>query len=95
MTNFVQMLILSQAIMSLQSACIARLATPQTMGTAMGLMMGFIALFALFGTPISGQLVGQYGFLALSMFSGAALVAGSALIALSRSIQDRKLLAVV
>ncbi|KAI4835305.1 MFS monocarboxylate transporter, partial [Aureobasidium sp. EXF-8845] len=34
----------SGAIMSLQSACIARLATPQTMGTAMGMTMGFVAL---------------------------------------------------
>lgn len=80
--------------MSLQSACIARLATPQTMGTAMGITMGFIALFALFGTPISGQLVGQYGWLPLSMFSGATLIAGSALIACSRFIQNRKLFVV-
>jgi predicted MFS family arabinose efflux permease len=81
--------------MSLQTACIARLATPQTMGTAMGLAMGSIALMALFGAPISGQLIGQYGYPALSMFSGAALVAGSVLIACSRFIQDRRLFAVV
>jgi ABC-type Fe3+-siderophore transport system permease subunit len=81
--------------MSLQSACIARLATPQTMGTAMGMTMGFVALTTLFGTPISGKLVGQHGFLALSMFSGAALVVGSALIACSRFVQNRRLFAVV
>lgn len=93
--NYMRTLTPDQAIMSLQSACIARLATPQTMGTAMGITMGFIALFALFGTPISGQLVGQYGWLALSMFSGATLIAGSVLIACSRFFQDRKPFAVV
>ncbi|KAG9528068.1 MFS monocarboxylate transporter [Aureobasidium sp. EXF-12298] len=85
----------SGAIMSLQTACVSRLATPQTMGTAMGLAMGSIALMALFGTPISGQLVGQYSYLALSMFAGATLVAGSVLIACARFIQDRRLFAVV
>lgn len=35
---------------------------------------------ALFGTPISGQLVGSYGYLALSMYTGATLVSGSLLI---------------
>ncbi|KAK6004693.1 hypothetical protein QM012_008555 [Aureobasidium pullulans] len=85
----------SGAIMSLQTACISRLATPQTMGTCMGLAMGSIALMALFGTPISGQLVGQYSYLALSMFAGATLVAGSVLIACARFVQDRKLFAVV
>ncbi|KAH0170532.1 MFS general substrate transporter, partial [Aureobasidium melanogenum] len=85
----------SGAIMSLQTACVSRLATPQTMGTAMGLAMGSIALMALFGTPISGQLVGQYSYLELSMFAGATLVAGSVLIACARFIQDRRLFAVV
>ncbi|KAI4722990.1 MFS monocarboxylate transporter [Aureobasidium sp. EXF-10727] len=85
----------SGAIMSLQTACVARLATPQTMGTAMGLAMGSIALMALFGAPISGQLVGQYGYLALSIFSGAALVAGAVLIACARFVLDKRLIAVV
>ncbi|KAH0278586.1 MFS general substrate transporter, partial [Aureobasidium melanogenum] len=85
----------SGAIMSLQTACVSRLATPQTMGTAMGLAMGSIALMALFGTPISGQLVGQYSYLVLSMFAGATLVAGSVLIACARFFQDRRLFAVV
>lgn len=35
---------------------------------------------ALFGTPISGQLVGSYGYLALSMYAGASLVVGALLI---------------
>ncbi|THY20214.1 MFS monocarboxylate transporter [Aureobasidium pullulans] len=85
----------SGAIMSLQTACISRLATPETMGTAMGMAMGSIALMALFGTPISGQLVGQHGYLALSMFAGATLVVGSALIACARLVQDKRLFAVV
>lgn len=81
--------------MSLQTACVSRLATPQTMGTAMGLAMGSIALMALFGAPISGRLIGQYGYLALSMFSGATLVVGSVLIACARFVQERRILAAV
>ncbi|KAI5196800.1 MFS monocarboxylate transporter [Aureobasidium subglaciale] len=85
----------SGAIMSLQTACIARLATPETMGTAMGSAMGSIALMVLFGTPISGQLVGHYGYLELSMFSGSTLVVGAVLIGCARLKQDRRMLAAI
>ncbi|KAI5241300.1 MFS monocarboxylate transporter [Aureobasidium subglaciale] len=85
----------SGAIMSLQTACIASLATPETMGTAMGLSMGSIALMVLFGTPISGQLVGQYGYLELSMFSGSTLIVGAVLIGCARLKQDRKMLSAI
>ncbi|RMJ27933.1 MFS monocarboxylate transporter [Aspergillus sp. HF37] len=74
----------SGAIMSLQTACAAILATPETQGTALGFVMGSLALSALFGTPISGQLVGTYGYLALSMYAGSSLVAGSLLIFCAR-----------
>ncbi|OJD30000.1 mfs monocarboxylate transporter [Diplodia corticola] len=85
----------SGAILSLQTACVAKIATRETQGTAVGLLMGSVALTALFGTPISGQLVGQYGYLALSMFSGATLVVGSLLITWARLRLDGKWVAAV
>lgn len=50
---------------------------------------------ALFGTPISGQLVGSYGYLALSMYAGTSLVVGALLIfwarlKLSKSLFSRQ-----
>lgn len=85
----------SGAILSLQTTCVSRLATPETMGTAMGMCMASVAVMTLCGAPVSGQLLGRYGYLAISMFSGATLVAGSALIACARFVQDRRLFAVV
>lgn len=45
---------------------------------------------ALFGTPIAGELV-KDGYLGLSCFSGAMLLAGACLIAASRLQQNRSL----
>ncbi|KAF2138397.1 uncharacterized protein K452DRAFT_361443 [Aplosporella prunicola CBS 121167] len=83
----------SGAIMSLQTACVARIATKETQGTAVGFFMGLLALTALFGTPISGQLAGSYGYLALSLYSGATLIAGSLLIIWARLRLERNLFA--
>ncbi|KAH7045360.1 MFS monocarboxylate transporter [Macrophomina phaseolina] len=83
----------SGAIMSLQSACAAQIATHETHGTAVGFLMGSLALTALFGTPISGELVGSYGYLALSLYSGASLVVGSLLIIWARLRLNRSLFA--
>ncbi|KAF9893860.1 hypothetical protein FE257_010030 [Aspergillus nanangensis] len=74
----------SGAIMSLQAACAAHLTSPELQGTSMGLILGSVAITALFGTPISGQLVGSYSYLALSMYAGACLVVGGALIFCAR-----------
>ncbi|KFX97535.1 hypothetical protein O988_04815 [Pseudogymnoascus sp. VKM F-3808] len=70
----------SGAILSLQASCAGSLATRETQGTALGFLMGALALTSLFGTPISGVLVGSYGYLSLSLFAGASLVVGSILI---------------
>ncbi|KNG81132.1 hypothetical protein ANOM_011535 [Aspergillus nomiae NRRL 13137] len=83
----------SGAIMSLQSACAAHLAPHELHGTAVGLLMGSVALTALFGTPISGQLVESYGYLALSMYAGASLVVGSILIFVARFKMERRVFA--
>ncbi|KAK0622213.1 Aspyridones efflux protein apdF [Lasiodiplodia hormozganensis] len=85
----------SGAISSLQAACVAKIATQQTQGTAVGLLMGSVALTVLFGTPICGQLVGHYGYLALSMFSGATLMAGSLLIVWAKLKLERNWMALV
>ncbi|PLN77658.1 major facilitator superfamily domain-containing protein [Aspergillus taichungensis] len=83
----------SGAIMSLQSACAAHLASHELHGTAVGFLMGSVALTALFGTPISGQLVGSYGYLALSMYAGASLVVGGLLIFVAQFNLGRKIFA--
>ncbi|KFY97062.1 hypothetical protein V498_02288 [Pseudogymnoascus sp. VKM F-4517 (FW-2822)] len=70
----------SGAILSLQASCAGILATRETQGTAVGFLMGALALTSLFGTPISGELVGSYGYLSLSIFAGVSLVVGSTLI---------------
>ncbi|GES57729.1 MFS monocarboxylate transporter [Aspergillus terreus] len=81
------------AIMSLQSACAAHLAPHELHGTAVGFLMGSVALTALFGTPISGELVGSYGYLALSMYAGATLVVGGLLIFVARFKLERRVFA--
>ncbi|KAB8255539.1 major facilitator superfamily domain-containing protein [Aspergillus pseudonomiae] len=83
----------SGAIMSLQSACAAHLAPHELHGTAVGLLMGSVALTALFGTPISGQLVESYGYLALSIYAGASLVVGGILIFMARFKMERRVFA--
>jgi hypothetical protein len=44
----------------------------------------------LFGTPISGELI-KYGYLALSMYAGAAMMLGAILICAARLQLSRKL----
>ncbi|KAK0637473.1 putative MFS monocarboxylate transporter [Bombardia bombarda] len=80
----------SGAIVSLQGACASRIATHRTQGTAMGLVMGASAITALVGNPVGGTLVGKYGYLANSMFTGATLVVGTVLIVVARLRLDRK-----
>lgn len=50
---------------------------------------------ALVGPPISGQILGRFGYLALSAWTGATLVVGSAVLAAARLRLDRRILAVV
>lgn len=84
----------SGAIMNLQIACAAQLATPQTLGIAMGMVMGSVSLTGLVGTPISGQLV-QHGWIALSTFAASSMAVGTILLTLARLQQNRKVVAKV
>ncbi|OBT92342.1 hypothetical protein VE01_09385 [Pseudogymnoascus verrucosus] len=59
----------------------------------MGFLMGALALTSLFGTPISGKLVGSYGYLSLSIFTGISLVVGSILIFWARLRLNRNIFA--
>ncbi|KAK8124267.1 MFS transporter [Apiospora kogelbergensis] len=84
----------SGAVMSLQSACAGKLAPPQFQGLAVGCLLGCLSIAALIGTPISGQILDHSGYLALSMWTGATLVAGGVVIGLARFMTVPKLVAV-
>lgn len=45
--------------------------------------------------PISGALGERYGYLALSIFSGVTVLVGGALLVAARTLQDRRLKAVI
>jgi len=47
------------------------------------------------GIPISGQLAGKYGYLALSIYSGVSLLVGAVLLVIARLVQNRSLSAIV
>ncbi|CAG8131062.1 unnamed protein product [Penicillium nalgiovense] len=82
-------------ILSLQQACAAQVATPSTLGLAMGTVSGSTALSAMANVPISGALVERYGYLSLSMFSGTSLLLGGVLLIAARLSQSRQLRAIV
>lgn len=63
-------------------------------GKAIGMIMGSVALTGLFGSPICGQLVSHYGYLSMSMFTGASLVAGGLIITAARLKLDSRILAI-
>ncbi|KAK6866411.1 MFS transporter [Apiospora arundinis] len=84
----------SGAVMSLQGACAGKMAPPQFQGLAVGCLMGCLSIAALIGTPISGQILDHSGYLALSMWTGATLIAGGVAIGLARFIANPKLTAV-
>ncbi|KAL4941999.1 hypothetical protein BDV06DRAFT_235715 [Aspergillus oleicola] len=85
----------SGAILSLQQVCAVQIATPQTIGLAVGTIFGAASLSAMASTPISGELAGNYGYLALSIFAGVSLILGSIVLLFARLAQNRKVLAVV
>ncbi|TDZ27672.1 hypothetical protein C8035_v009485 [Colletotrichum spinosum] len=81
--------------MSLQGACVGKIAHQRHQGLAVGFMMGSIAITALVGPPISGQILSHSGYLALSMWTGATLVLGAAILLMARLRLDRNLRAIV
>ncbi|KAJ5667838.1 uncharacterized protein N7477_006408 [Penicillium maclennaniae] len=85
----------SGGIISLQQACAAQVATPSTMGLALGTVSASVSLSAMANVPISGALAEKYGYLSLSLFSGVSLILGGILLIAARLVQDRRLLAIV
>ncbi|RAL06182.1 putative MFS monocarboxylate transporter [Aspergillus ibericus CBS 121593] len=78
----------SGAILSLQQACALQLATPRTVGLAVGVVMASTALSAMAGIPISGELIQKYGYLALSIYSGVSLLVGGVVLGVARGMQN-------
>ncbi|KAK3313631.1 putative MFS monocarboxylate transporter [Apodospora peruviana] len=85
----------SGAILTLQSACAGKIATHQTQGTAMGILMGALSVTSLVGSPIGGSLVSNHGYLALSMFTGATLIAGTFFVVVSGLLLNREVFVAV
>lgn len=67
-------------------------ASKETVGQAIGIVQTSIALTALFGTPIAGELVGAGGYIALSTFSGAIMLVGGAFVLAARFARSKKLM---
>ncbi|KAJ5594621.1 uncharacterized protein N7459_000829 [Penicillium hispanicum] len=85
----------SGGILSLQQACAAQVATTSTLGLAIGSVAGSTAFSAMANVPISGALAEKYGYLALSLYSGVALIVGGLLLIAARLVQSRKISAIV
>ncbi|KAJ5771856.1 hypothetical protein N7520_002385 [Penicillium odoratum] len=85
----------SGGILSLQQACAAQVATPSTFGLAIGGVAGSTALSAMANVPISGALIEKYGYLSISVFSGAALLLGGGLLIIARLAQSRNLSTII
>lgn len=79
---------------SLQTPCAMQLATPESRGTAIGLLFVAPSIPGLVGTPISGHLI-EREYLALSMFSGATLLGGAFLILCARLRQCSDIFTIV
>ncbi|KAF4834660.1 Leporins efflux protein lepC [Colletotrichum siamense] len=85
----------SGAVMSLQGACVGKIAHHRSQGLAVGFMMGSISVTALVGPPISGQILSHSGYLALSMWTGATLVLGAVILVVARLRLNRNIWAVI
>lgn len=85
----------SGAILSLQQVCAVQIATPQTLGLAVGTIFAASSFSAMASTPISGELSEKYGYLSLSIYSGVSLIVGSVFLGMARLVQSRKILVAV
>ncbi|KAL5341036.1 major facilitator superfamily domain-containing protein [Aspergillus crustosus] len=85
----------SGAILSLQQVCAAQIATPQTIGLAVGTIFAASSFSAMASVPITGELAARYGYLAVSIYSGVSLIVGSLILLLARLSQSQDLWAVV
>jgi MFS family permease len=83
----------SGAMIGLQGACAAQVAKPSQYGVAMGAVMSVLSIAGLLGSPINGWILGAWGYLGLSLFSGLAMLVGMAILAVARLKLDAKILA--
>ncbi|KAF2148771.1 MFS general substrate transporter [Myriangium duriaei CBS 260.36] len=81
----------SGAILSLQVVSASSLVQPHMVGAAIGAAMTSVSLTGLFGSPIAGELE-KRGYVALSCWSGAALLTGGVCILMARLWREKKLL---
>ncbi|KAF2278874.1 MFS general substrate transporter [Westerdykella ornata] len=84
----------SGAVMSLQNACAGKIAPLRSQGAAVGFLMGCLSITALIGVPIGGQILKHSGYPALSMWTGATIVVGAAVLGVARFTLDPHLFAV-
>ena len=88
----------SGGLLSLQTGCVAQVTRNlQTIGARIGILMSISSVGVLTGAPIGGALVSYKdgSFEGLINFSGAILLAGTAIVALSRWLQNKRFLAKV
>ena len=83
----------SGAVIGLQGACSAQIVKPAQYGVAMGSVMAVLSIAGLVGSPINGWILGTWGYLGLSLFSGLAMLVGMTFIMLARGKLDKRLLA--
>lgn len=74
----------SGAIISLQGACATQSVEPEDYGTAIGVVMGFLSIAGLVGTPITGQLLDHSGWMAVSLWSGFSMILGTLFLVVAR-----------
>ncbi|KAK0565062.1 hypothetical protein OC844_001399 [Tilletia horrida] len=80
------------AFFALQVAAVAYVCDQQErLGTWIGQLYAFVSLSALFGPPITSQLIQRHGFSAAWSWSGAAIFVGTAFIMFSRFAVERRL----
>lgn len=76
--------LVSGAIISLQGACATQTVEPKNYGTAIGIVMGFLSIAGLVGTPITGQLLDHSGWLAVVLWSGFTMISGAMILVAAR-----------
>ncbi|KAI9838874.1 MAG: hypothetical protein M1819_004081 [Sarea resinae] len=87
--------IMSGAVVSLYSPCVAECATsPSDIGTYLGMGMGFCSLAGLTGTPMNGAMIRNFGtYWQASVFSGLMVIVGTCSNVVSRLWLNKKIFA--
>ncbi|KAK4442528.1 major facilitator superfamily domain-containing protein [Podospora aff. communis PSN243] len=78
----------SGAVISLQTACAAKVTSHRSQGTAVGFLMACLSVSALIGAPISGHILRHSGYFTLSVCTGTTLVSGGLVVAAARFYEN-------